>query len=235
MQSLSSLRSFFISSLVFLFAGCSSNEIGFSADVNQQSIWQDYVIEYEEGKDNVDVFCQFRFAGENGTTLVLSKPAKIELDGKSIKVDSSDFTGAFYKADKPVAGFFGDHQLRYTDINGKKYENSFSLNTFRLENIPASIKRDQPLLIQYDIAVPLKADDYIEIVSDHTDSSFTVTHHYNEGDKIVIPQNELVRQKGNSLTIIATLYRKEALQQKTNEGGEIKIAYTLKPLSIKLN
>lgn len=218
---------------LFFYAGCTSNEIGFSKDVNQQSIWQEYSVHYTEGEENAEVFCQFRFAGEKGTTLVLSAPAKIEFDGKQLTVDSSDFSGAFYRTGKPVAGFGGTHRIVYTDTEQKKYENSFSLDTFRLVNVPAQASLNKPFEIKY-LLPPLGPDDYIQLASENTDSSFTLVHHFNDGNKIKIPQIELQRQKAGSFTIIPTLYRKKELHQKTNEGGKIEIIHTLRPVTIKL-
>jgi len=68
---------------------CTSNEIGNSKDVNPDTIWFDYRISGEEGKEEVTTMLQFRFGGENGTTLVLNEPAGVELDGARIKGDSS--------------------------------------------------------------------------------------------------------------------------------------------------
>ncbi|MBK5271605.1 MAG: hypothetical protein JJE22_11400, partial [Bacteroidia bacterium] len=90
----------FVPVILFLFS-CSSNEIGGSKDVNPETIWFDYQVWGEEGHDNMTVMLQYRFAGENGTTLVLDEPSKVELDGEIIKADSSKITGAYYEMVKP--------------------------------------------------------------------------------------------------------------------------------------
>jgi hypothetical protein len=64
----------------FIFSACSSNEIGESKDVAQDKIYQSYSISYSEGNTNAEVFCQFRFAGSNGTTLVLNSPSQLQFD-----------------------------------------------------------------------------------------------------------------------------------------------------------
>src|SRR5258707_13110554 len=104
------LLSFFISGLTFsLIASCNgrSNEIGGSKDVSPGSIWFDYQISGEEGRDEISVMLQFRFGGQNGTTLVLDPPSKVELDGELIKADSSRMTGAFYEVMRPVTEVTG--------------------------------------------------------------------------------------------------------------------------------
>ena len=87
----------FLSSII-LFSSCDSNEIGFSKDVNPQTIYFDYKVWGEEEKDDIIVLLQYRFGGANGTTLVLQEPSKAELDGELIRTDSSRMTGAFMRS-----------------------------------------------------------------------------------------------------------------------------------------
>ena len=97
---------FLVSISVALFS-CSSNEIGGSKDVNPETIYFDYKVCGEEGDEDVTVMLQYRFAGQNGTTLVLEDSAKVELDGQLIRVDSSKMTGAFYEVIRPAKDFIG--------------------------------------------------------------------------------------------------------------------------------
>jgi hypothetical protein len=219
---------------VFAFAACTSNEIGESKDVAQDKIYQRYSISYTEGNTNAEVFCQFRFAGVNGTTLVLNNPSQLQFDGEKLPVDSSSGSGAYYKTEKPVANFYGKHTLVFTNTDAKKLENSFSFDHFKLVNLPASVSKQQPFSLNFEAAA-LQADDYIEVGTNNTDSSFSISHTAKQGTAIIIPAEELKRQKGKELTLEATLYRKVALQQSTGEGGEIEIRYSLKPVTILLN
>ncbi len=123
--------------LTLLF-GCASNEIGNSKDVNPDTIYTGYEIRYTEGDEMVECIARFRFAGKNGTTLVLTNPSKIELDGIAMPVDSSNAAGAYYHVDKPFNGFEGKHSLVFTDINGKTYDETFTFKPFKLDSaIPA--------------------------------------------------------------------------------------------------
>lgn len=222
-------------SLLLTLASCASNEIGQSQDVKQETIYQQYDVTYDENDNKTELVAQFRFAGVNGTTLVLNKPSKFEVDGIELKVDSNDFSGAFYKTDIPVNTSFGKHQLVFTDIDKKKFENGFSIAPFRLVNVPAVVSRLAPATIQFE-APPLQADDYVEIISDNTDSSFTIRHMGTDsGSSIIIPVEQLQRQKGATFSISAMLYRKVALSQQSKEGGQIKIIQTTKPVPIKIN
>src|SRR6476619_4217935 len=115
---LQSKNSLLFAAICFAIAGCSSNEIGDSKDVSQDKIYQAYTISYAEGNSNAEIFCQFRFAGKNGTTLVLNEPSQVQFDGIKIKVDSSDAGGAYYRVYKPAASFFGKHQFNFITTAG---------------------------------------------------------------------------------------------------------------------
>jgi hypothetical protein len=222
--------------LILLITSCGSSEIGESKDVNQATIYQDYKIVYEEGVDDdlVEVWSQFRFAGDDGTTLVLTKPSNITFDGQPIKVDSSDLTGAFYRLQLPVKNFFGKHRFLFTDINENKFVNEFSFDSFRLSALPATVSKTQPLNIQFE-AAPLAGDDYIELAAINTDSTFSIKHLASaSGNVITIPVSELQRQKGNKLKLEMLVCRKIPLQQFTKEGGQLIIYYSPKPLEAVL-
>ena len=219
---------------VFTFTACSSNEIGESKDVAQDKIYQSYHISYTEGNTNAEIFCQFRFAGSNGTTLVLNKPSQLQFDNEKLSIDSSSGAGAFYRAYKPVNNFYGSHTITFTDTESKKLENSFSFDSFTLINIPAAVTKNQPFNLNFETTA-LQGDDYIEVGASNTDSSFSVTHNAADaGNFITISAKELQRQKGKELILEATLYRKIPLQQSKIEGGKIEISYSLKPVKIKL-
>src|SRR6478735_6391121 len=97
---------------IFIFS-CSSNEIGNSKDVNPETIYLDYEIYYDNGDDSVSCYLQYRFAGENGTTLVLNSPAGVSIDGNNIPVDSNNISGAFYLKNFYAKNFTGKHNITY--------------------------------------------------------------------------------------------------------------------------
>ncbi|MBC7890001.1 MAG: hypothetical protein H7Z13_19155 [Ferruginibacter sp.] len=214
-------------------SSCTSSEIGNSKDVAPETIYQQYLISYKEGEENATFNAQFRFAGENGTTLVLTRPSSIELDGVIMDVDSSDFEGAFYKKSIPFTNFC-DHHFTFTDINHMKYDNKFSFNPIQLSTIPETASNNHPLHIQY-LPGKLGPADYIEIQSLETDSSFNITHSGKDTDQFIsISAEEIKRQKGDQLKLAVTYHKKIDLQQNTKEGGALEIVYVLKPVTIKL-
>lgn len=214
---------------------CASNEIGQSKDVNQETIYQQYFMEYDAGEDECKMTAQFRFAGEDGTTLELNSPSKFECDGIAAKVDSGGFSGAYYRIHIPAKKTLGTHQLSFTDFNKKVYQNEFVMDSFYLANVPAVVDRAAPALVYFKAPV-LQGDDYIELESDGTDSSFSINYHANDKNGyITIPAKELQRQNKNEFSVVATLYRKIPLQQQTKEGGLISIMQRTKPAKITIS
>jgi hypothetical protein len=223
-----------IFAIAFLLASCSSNEIGLSKDVNQETIYQEYRLEYGAQEKEALLFAQFRFAGENGTTLVLTAPAQLEYNGSVLKVDSNGFSGAYYSSAVPLKKVIGLHTLVFTDGEKRKYTNSFTIDSFSVGPVPATVSKYAPALLPFK-APALHGEDYIELNSEGTDSSFSVKYTVNEkGNYITIPVSELQRQKGNELLLVPTLYRKFKLQQQTKEGGEITTVQTLLPIKLTL-
>lgn len=218
--------------LTAFFNSCSSTEIGESKDVNQDKIYMRYYIEHEEGDEKVRINCTFRFAGMDGTTLVLSEPSFVELDGERLKVDSGYGSGAFYRIYKPVTGFYGKHTIRFSDINGKKYDNTFSYDTVTLTSIPVDADRKQDLKLSFQTASH-GPNDYFDVRRIDTVGSFR--YNINVKDSfIVIPSKDLLAQKGNILEFNCGLKTACELQQRTSEGGELLITQELRPVKIKL-
>lgn len=214
-----------------VFSACSSNEIGESKDVNQDKIYLQYYISHTEGAHDVDVKCTFRFAGQNGTTLVLSPGSSVELDGEKMKADSGFTSGAYYKIRKPIGSFYGNHTIRFTDINGRKFENSFNFDPVSL-NIPPEADRKKDLRITYRTGV-VGRDDYFDV--HHVDTAGYFRYSLPVKDSaIVIPAKDLLAVKGDVLEFDCSLVRDVMLQQRTPEGGILTISQVLRPVRIKL-
>lgn len=233
----SKLFSLFTAATIVVATGCSSNEIGSSKDVAQEKIYQQYDATYAEGDKSYMVRAQFRFAGKNGTTLVLASPAYVQFDYQRIKVDSGKFAGAYYEMKQDAGMLHAKHSFVYYDINKKAFENSFFMNEFKLANVPAEVSKNEALVFNYSFepAYSLTEDDYIMVSSTNTDSSFSYTITAKDtGNKITIPSADLKKQKGKEVEIEATLYRTVPMQQITPEGGQMNIRYALKPVKVKL-
>ena len=219
----------FISSIVLslVISSCGSNEIGDSKDVNPQSIYFDYQVWGEEGRDNVTVLLQYRFAGPNGTTLVLDDPAKVELDGKKIPVDSSRLTGAYYEVSAPVKDFTGKHTIVFTDLDQKQYKEEFEFQPISLKTgIPDTVKRGD-LVFDLDGLDPL---DYVRVLL--TDTSFA-SKDINRVDtvrngRITISKEDLQKVVNGPVYLELSKEEEKPLKNSTREGGHLSLSYGIK-------
>jgi hypothetical protein len=212
---------------VILLSSCNSNEIGSSKDVNPEAIYFDYKIWGDEGNDNLTVKLQYRFAGENGTTLTLEKPAKVELDDELIPVDSSKMTGAFYEIHKPINKFNGEHTITFTDIKEKQYKEKFGFQALQLKTVlPGTLKREK-ILLEVD---GLNGECFVRIIL--TDTSFA-SEGINRVDtikngQIIITDEDLKSLVNGPIQLELIKEEERKIKNGTREGGKFSISYGLK-------
>lgn len=214
----------FIASLL---VSCNSNEIAESKDVNPESVYLSYRVSGDEETEMATVKLQFRFGGANGTTLVLTDPAGVTLDGKQLTVDSSGFDGAYYEAMLPVADFAGTHTIVFTSYDGKQYEEKFEYPVMSfVQELPARVKRGA-FNIELD---GLRNNDRVEVV-------LTDTSYYSKDIARIdtvkngrIHLSELDMENLSNGPIVLELIRQESrwLGNAPKEGGRIHINYGLK-------
>lgn len=217
---------FLLSFGIFLTA-CTSNEIGNSKDVNPASVYFDYRIWGDEESGYITVKLQYRFAGPNGTTLVLQEPGKVELDGVAIGVDSSKMSGAYYEIIKPIKEFTGHHTIVLTDIDKKEYKEEFSFQPIILKTrVPPVITRSD-LIFELGGLTP---KDYVRVLMSDTAS-------FSEGivrlDTVI---NGRITVSKEELGVLANgpihfeLFKEDEKRVKngTRQGGKLAISYGLK-------
>jgi hypothetical protein len=223
----------FLSALLLFFASCTTEEIGNSRDVNPATIYSAYKIVYTEGEPSASCTAQFRFGGENGTTLILNDTSRIQLDGETIKPDSSQYRGAFYETYKDLPAFTGDHSFTFRDIHGKQYTENFSFH-------PVSLAQPLPLILEAGDFVlnftGTEAGDSISVsASDSSKSTFD-----NEQSSIVANGRVLVGSSlFDSLTygpVKFTIYvrRKKRIIHCPEEGGVFIQEFILKEITSML-
>ena len=161
--------------LVIFISSCTSNEIGHSKDVNQNEIHQGYSINYDETKDETNVVAFFRFAGPNGTTLVLDEPSTITLNGEVMNNIQSG-VGSYYT--KIVKGKLPEKEylFAFSDIAGKKYENKIDFRYMQIEELPKEIKKSEGLTMHFTVKPEGRKED---LTVEVTDDSTTVMKHGN--------------------------------------------------------
>ena len=222
-------RLFFFGALAMaaLFQSCTSNEIGNSKDVNPETVYFDYKVNGDERSGNVTVMLQYRFGGPNGTTLVLQDPSLVKLDGDTLRVDSSRYSGAYYEDQQPVRAFTGDHTIEFTDLNKKVYTENFHYEPMAItDQLPAKMKRGDLVLN----LTGVKAGDLVRVVVN--DTAFS-----SEGINRVdtLKDNRILISKADMAPLVEgpiklELYREseKPVRNGTPEGGRLFLNYELR-------
>lgn len=218
---------YFFSAFLLLLASCTNNEIGNSSDVNQETIFFDYQVRGDEGNDDVTVLLQFRFAGENGTTLTLNEPANVQLDGEKITGDSSKLTGAFYEIQKPLKSFTGRHKIVFTNTDKKEFSEEFTFQPFKLLNPVQDSMSRRDIEFELEGLAPI---DYISVL--FTDTSF-IGEGINRIDtvlngKLKISRRDLASLASGPIQMQLVKEIDRPVKNGTAEGGRVQISYGLK-------
>ena len=212
---------------IFTVAACSSDEIGNSKDVNPETVYTSYAVNYSEGDDSVSCFLQYRFAGEHGTTLVLTTPSKVTIDGNEVLADSASFTGAYYEKKFSASNFDGEHVIVFTDVNGKTHEEKFNFHRISCSTeIPASINK-KSLAIEFNGAL---TNDVIDINVSDTSSATEDIHISSQpqSNRLTVTAAQLKKLNKGSLQFNIYRHQEIPLLQPTQEGGKFSINYDIK-------
>lgn len=214
-----------ISSL--LFSACNNAEIGNSRDVNPDAVYMDYRVSGYDDEEEVTVVLQFKYAGPFGTTLVLEPPSQILFDGEELTVDSSRFSGAYYELRLPVESFGGTHHISYTDLMGKKYEESFEFPLFSTtDSLPKTV---QPVDFEFQVAGLSENDTLHLVLTDTAWASRGIDTFLRVGDgHLAIPGSQLAALSRGPVHLEMVCNKELSLQQTTREGGKLQLTYTLR-------
>jgi len=208
-------------------AGCGSNEIGDSRDVDPETIFLDYRLSGEENHDDLTLMLQFRYGGPNGTTLLLGPPSKVELDGREIPGDSSNMTGAFYEVIRPLAEFTGEHTIVFTDARGRKYTERFAFRPLTMRStLPPTFQRGD-LIIELD---GLESVDYVRVIlndtSFHSDGINRVATV--KFGRVLVSAEDLQALVNGPVHLELYRERDRRLRETPREGGRFSMSYGLR-------
>jgi hypothetical protein len=211
----------------FFAAACGNDEKRNMKDIDPESIYFDYKVWGEEGFDNITVKLQYRIRSENGESILLEDPAKVELDGEVLKADSARMTGVYYEVQKPVKTFSGKHTITFIDIKNKKYRESFNFQPVTLAKpVPSTLQRSD-LIFEFN---GLSPEDLVRVLI--TDTSF-LSDEINRIDsvkngRIIITKEELMALSNGPVHMqIIKEYERE-IKSGTSRGGRLSISYGLR-------
>lgn len=192
-----------------------------------RQIYYDYRIEGNEENDQVTCRFQYRLGGPNGTTLVMTPPGKVELDGQELKVDSAGFTGAFYELIRPVEEFSGHHTIAFTFPDEDPVREEFNFTPFRLTQEPPDVITDSLNLELTDF--PVEQTPVHLVITDTafqtTDVNQTVQV---KNARLIVTKEMLSNLKTGPVTLEITKEEIKTLKNGNKPSGRMLISYGIK-------
>jgi len=217
----------FVPGFIFLLlcaSACTNNTIGNRKDLDPDAVFFEYIIRGDEDDTNVTLYLQFRIGGPNGYTLTLKNPAKVELDGEVIAVDSAKLTGAYYEIQKTAETFIGKHTIAFTDFNKKVHSQEFEYKPFSMETELDEVERGA---LVFDLE-GLEKEDYLHVSA--TDTSFAsrdiVEIDTVKDGKLVIPAHKLRYLVDGPITLLLSKETQKIIRDEVR--GRVTVSYSLK-------
>lgn len=223
------IPAFFTGIALIALTGCPSNEVMESKNVAQSEIYQYYSVSFDEESNETYINAEFRVAGPNGTTLVLSEPSDITCNGEELKIATYLLGGAHYTLSKGEQ--INTVNLEFIDFDKKSYKNRFDLNTAQLST--------DNMVLSPGLQIPFTGPDRfpgeelsLEIIGD----SLASTIEANWVEKRFDLTNEALSKfgKGEKLYLKINRFREGTLSEATSRGGKFKVSFSGKKIPATL-
>jgi hypothetical protein len=216
--------SFIIALSLLCFAACTNNETQQKKDLIPSQIYFDYKIRGQETDSSVSVYLLYRKNGPGGNTIKLSDPAKVELDGERMAVDSAKLAGAFYDVEIPAKGFEGKHTIVFTDFDSKEHSVEFNYKPFKLKTKIPSVTKRGDLVFDF---VGLANEDYLRVILADTSFLSPDIHEIDTimNNRLVIPADKLKNLVNGPVVLILSKEIERLVYTNTITRGKILVSY----------
>jgi hypothetical protein len=196
------------------------------AKVSTTPLYHEYRISAEEGAETVTANFLFKRNSENGAAILLEEPSRISLDGKPVQADSAGVSGIYYEAHFPVNEFAGDHEIRFTNADGKEKIERFSFTPFRLVSPAKEQISAKDFKLQFD---GVEENEVLHIIV--TDTAFT-SEGLNLDDSVKNGGVDLSRRVLGKLApgpiVLQVIKEARKPLQNGKTGGFLQVSYSLR-------
>jgi hypothetical protein len=219
--------------LVYVISGCKSSEVDESKNVNQSRIYQDYYAEYDADKGKYKVEVIFRFGGTNGTTLILSEPSYVNLNGKPLEGKKQLLRGQVYfenkKANNPK-----DFIFEFTDLDEHTFNNTLVLESISFGELPSEISDSTGGSIYWE-GKPLQEDEELWLeITDANKTAKTIFVRNQETNEVVIKPSDLQELTEGKIKLQLIRFVKHSTHENAEVGGEMSGRYYSEEAEIKI-
>lgn len=199
-----------------IFINCKSTEVADSADVNQDKIYQSYNVTYNEEENTITTKAVFRFGGTNGTTLILSDPSNIIINGEEMKGGEEFLQGYLYRENN-FKKKYTEFEFIFTDTENKKYKNSLKIELIEFVDLPDTIRKSQTNIIAWKGA-PIQSNETVMLlIKTGETSDITISSDIKGANSISIDTASI----SNLSTGLANIQIVRKISKVLSESGDI--------------
>lgn len=228
------MKNFFYLSILtaLLFTACKSNETGNSKDVAQDQIYRSYDVDIDEATSTASASAVFRFAGENGTTLRLSSPAKITANGVELTEGKLLFGGAYYRNETPVNSQGNKVELIYVDHKESKLSEVFEAGSAKFTDKTDTIFLGKSFTLPFSFLGGDRVDNFEIFIRDKENRmlSFYAESATDKFFQIPGPATDTLAQGEIELQIIS--HKRKNLDNHSTLGGTADFSCSYKPVKV---
>lgn len=227
----------------FVATGCMSNDTIDDTDVNPDKIYGRYEARFSAETNNLWLSAQFRVGGDSGTTVRLTAPASITVDGQAMRVHDGDtatlnLSGTHYYLNGSVDVLPDSHRFVWTRNDGSAYTNVVTQAKSVAVAEPAAdstVSRTQALTITWDGAledgerVVAHVDSAVELDTTFARKSVTT------GNSVIIPAEDMAEFPAGPATIQLERWLEAPTAEGHPEGGKRLSSYVSPKIQIEIS
>ncbi|MCG3166109.1 MAG: hypothetical protein POELPBGB_01885 [Bacteroidia bacterium] len=218
--------------IAIILTACQSNETGSSKDVAQDQIYRKYEVSIDEATATATASAVFRFAGENGTTLTLTSPAKITANGVDLTQGRLLFGGAYYRNEAPLGCPANKVELVYTDKDGIILTDLFEAGKATFQQQQDSFHLGKTLSIPFSFSGTDPVDNFEILIRDKEKRSLSFYAESNTDKFFQIPGTATDTLAKGELELQIISHKRKNLDNHSTLGGTADFSCYYKPVKV---
>jgi hypothetical protein len=233
---------------VFLVApwGCGSKETVDDTDVKKDKIYQHYRADYNAKDKNLSLFAQFNLGGITGTTIRLTSPSAVTVDGQAMRLtdgesNSVNLIGTYYTLNSSVAAPNDSYAFKWTGNDGTTRNNTLTIAKSAIVNSPASgaeISKSSDLVMTFEGGEIQPGETiFFHVTSDSIapqGQSSTRSQSITSGKQAIISHSDFANFVNGPAKINVRRLREEDTTSHEGVGGVLFSYYTSESITVNV-
>jgi hypothetical protein len=224
--------------------GCGSTDIVDSTDVNEDRVFRDYRVSFNENNHWMELFAQFRLGGNTGTTIRLVDPSQVKINDVRLSYKSDNeavihTTGGYYGQNVLAEDFVAEYTAIWTKNSGAEVRNSFSMPASMVITRPeesSEHNQSEALFVTFKGDQPSPDGRImVSIASIENQQQEPVVKYLSVGREVVFTRNELMSLPPGKAIISLTRTTSSHIEStETDLGGRVSLITESKSVMITL-